>query len=168
MSRRQKPAIDSSIPPADLPLRPSVRFRLAKNDTFFGPGVAEFLILVDQSNSMQTACKEMEMSYSKSWKIIKKAENYLGYSLIESKSGGASGGSSHLTPEAKELLTRYQSMEKELKAATAQLFEKYFGVGGTAIFTEPKPKTTTYTYDTDRQDNLSMVAESITPYGKKN
>lgn len=47
-------------------------------------------------------------------------------------------------------------------------FEKYFGVGGTAIFTEPKPKTTTYTYDTDRQDNLSMVAESITPYGKKN
>lgn len=87
MSRRQKPAIDSSIPPADLPLRPSVRFRLAKNDTFFGPGVAEFLILVDQSNSMQTACKEMEMSYSKGWKIIKKAENYLGYSLIESKSG---------------------------------------------------------------------------------
>ena len=76
---------------------------------------------------MQTACKEMEMSYSKSWKIIKKAENYLGYSLIESKSGGASGGFSHLTPEAKELLTRYQGMEKELKAATAQLFEKYFG-----------------------------------------
>ena len=101
MSRRQKPAI--------------------------GPGVAEFLILVDQSNSMQTACKEMEMSYSKGWKIIKKAEQYLGYSLIESKSGGASGGSSHLTPEAKELLTRYQGMEKELKTATAQLFEKYFG-----------------------------------------
>ena len=74
MSRRQKPVIDSSIPPADLPLRPSVRFRLAKGDTFFGPGVAEFLILVDQSNSMQTACKEMEMSYSKGWKIIKKAE----------------------------------------------------------------------------------------------
>ena len=71
MSRRQKPVIDSSIPPADLPLRPSVRFRLAKGDTFFGPGVAEFLILVDQSNSMQTACKDMEMSSSKSWKIIK-------------------------------------------------------------------------------------------------
>ena len=47
-------------------------------------------------------------------------------------------------------------------------FEKYFGIGGTATFTELKHKTTTYTYDTDRQDNLSMVAESITPYGKKN
>ena len=127
MSRKPKKIFDESVSPVDLPLRPSVRFRLAKTDTFFGPGVAEFLTLVEQSNSMQTACRQMEMSYSKGWKIIKKAEEYLGWSLIESRSGGATGGSSHLTPEAKELLTRYQGMEKELKAVTAQLFEKYFG-----------------------------------------
>lgn len=114
------------IDPATLPLRPSVRLRLAKDDTFFGPGVAEFLTLVDQSGSMQTACKQMEMSYSKGWKIIKKAEQYLGCSLIESKSGGASGGSSHLTAKAKDLLARYLGMEKELKAVCAQLFEQYF------------------------------------------
>ena len=63
----------------------------------------------------------------KGWKIIKKAEEYLGCSLIESRSGGATGGSSHLTPEAKDLLARHLGMEKELKAATAQLFETYFG-----------------------------------------
>ena len=74
MGRKPKKILDASISPSKLPLRPSVRFRLAKSDTFFGPGVAEFLTLVDQSNSMQTACKEMEMSYSKGWKIIKKAE----------------------------------------------------------------------------------------------
>ena len=127
MSRRPKPVIDTSVSPASLPLRPCVRLRLAKQDSFFGPGVAEFLVLVDQTSSMQTACKEMEMSYSKGWKMIKKAENYLGYSLIESRSGGAAGGSSHLTAEARDFLDRYLSMEKELKAATAQLFEKYFG-----------------------------------------
>lgn len=127
MSRKPKKIPDLTVPPVDLPLRPSIRLRLAKGDTFFGPGVAEFLTLVDQTNSMQTACKQMEMSYSKGWKIIKKAEEYLGYSLIESRSGGATGGSSHLTPEAKELLARYLGMEKELKAATAQLFKKYFG-----------------------------------------
>ena len=126
MSRRPKPDIDSSISPAELPLRPSVRLRLAKQDTFFGPGVAEFLILVDQTNSMQTACREMEMSYSKGLRIIKKAERYLGCPLIESRSGGASGGSSHLTAEAKDFLARFQGMEKELKAVTAQLFAKYF------------------------------------------
>ena len=127
MGRKPKKILDESISPVNLPLRPSVRFRLAKSDTFFGPGVAEFLTLVDQTSSMQTACNEMEMSYSKGWKIIKKAEEYLGCSLIESRSGGAAGGSSHLTPEAKELLTRYLGMEKELNAVTAQLFEKYFG-----------------------------------------
>ena len=127
MSRKTKFHSDESISPADSPLRPSVRLRLAKGDTFFGPGVAEFLYLVDQTNSMQTACKQMEMSYSKGWKIIKKAEQYLGYSLIESRSGGATGGSSHLTEKAKDFLARYLGMEKELKAAGAQLFEKYFG-----------------------------------------
>ena len=108
MNRKAKPVVDPSISPSKLPLRPSVRLRLAKQDTFVGPGVAEFLILVDQTNSMQTACREMEMSYSKGLRIIKKAERYLGCSLIESRSGGASGGSSHLT------------------AVTAQLFTKYF------------------------------------------
>ena len=124
MNRKAKPVVDPSISPAKLPLRPSVKLRLAKQDTFFGPGVAEFLILVDQTNSMQTACREMEMSYSKGLRIIKKAERYLGCSLIES--GGASGGSSHLTAEAKDFLARFQGMEKELKAVTAQLFTKYF------------------------------------------
>ena len=66
------------------------------------------------------------MSYSKGLRIIKKAERYLGCSLIESRSGGASGGSSHLTAEAKDFLARFQDMEKELKAVTAQLFTKYF------------------------------------------
>ena len=126
MSRRQKPAIDSSIPPADLPLRPSVRFRLAKNDTFFGPGVAEFLILVDQSNSMQTACKEMEMSYSKGWKMLKIAEAQLGIQFLERQTGGSKGGFSVLTPEGKAFLEKFRRMETAVQAAAEAAFEKIF------------------------------------------
>ena len=126
MSRRQKPAIDSSIHPADLPLRPSVRFRLAKNDTFFGPGVAEFLILVDQSNSMQTACKEMEMSYSKGWKMLKIAEAQLGIQFLERQTGGSKGGFSVLTPEGKAFLEKFRRMEAAVQAAAEAAFEKIF------------------------------------------
>ena len=126
MSRRQKPAIDSSIPPADLPLRPSVRFRLAKNDTFFGPGVAEFLILVDQSNSMQTACKQMEMSYSKGWKMLKIAEAQLGIQFLERQTGGSKGGFSVLTPEGKVFLEKFRRMEAAVQAAAEAAFEKIF------------------------------------------
>ena len=39
-------------------------------------------------------------------------------------------------------------------------FEKYFGIGGSATFTEPEHPATIY-----EQDNLSMVAEPKTPYG---
>ena len=122
MSRRQKPAIDSSIPPADLPLRPSVRFRLAKNDTFFGPGVAEFLILVDQSNSMQTACKEMEMSYSKALRLLQHAEAVLGYPLTTRSTGGRDGGGSRLTPKGKEWLSRYEAYRDACIQANRQLY----------------------------------------------
>ena len=42
-------------------------------------------------------------------------------------------------------------------------FEKYFGIGGSATFTEPEHPATIY--ELHPQDNLSMVAEPKTPYG---
>lgn len=44
-------------------------------------------------------------------------------------------------------------------------FEKYFGIGGSASFTEPRYKA--ITYDFDRQESLAMVAEPKAPYGEK-
>lgn len=45
-------------------------------------------------------------------------------------------------------------------------FEKYFGLGGPAAFTEPEHKATVY--EMDIQDNLSIVAETQTSYGSEN
>ena len=44
-------------------------------------------------------------------------------------------------------------------------FEKYFGIGGSAAFTESEQKTVTY--DLNSQETLSMVAEAKAPYGKQ-
>ena len=44
-------------------------------------------------------------------------------------------------------------------------FEKYFGIGGSASFVGQEHKV--ITYDFDRQETLSMVAEPKTPYGEK-
>lgn len=44
-------------------------------------------------------------------------------------------------------------------------FEKYFGIGGSASFIEPRHNM--ITYDLDEKESLSMVAEPKTPYGKK-
>lgn len=67
----------------------SLRVSLRRSEKFFGPGVASLLRLVERTGSLQTAAAEMQMSYSKAWKIIRKAEGELGFPLMERRVGGA-------------------------------------------------------------------------------
>ena len=76
---------------------------------------------------MQTACKQMHMSDTKGWKILREAEKQLGFPLLFSRSGGSDGGSSKLTPKGEEFLKRYVKMEEDLKKEGERLFELYFG-----------------------------------------
>ncbi|WP_101696266.1 winged helix-turn-helix domain-containing protein [Clostridium minihomine] len=107
-------------------LSPMLRLTLKKKEKFFGPGVAALLHLIDQKGSIQMACEEMDMSYSKAWKILKHAANELGYPLLNSKAGGAKGGQSTLSPEALDFLASYDAMSKALEAHAEELFEYYF------------------------------------------
>ena len=102
------------------------RLYLEGEEIFFGPGIAQFLSLVDHTGSMQTACRQMHMSYSKGWKIVKDAQKQLGFPLLVTRSGGAEGGFSQLTPQCRDFLRRYLDMEAELSAESRRLFEKYF------------------------------------------
>jgi molybdate transport system regulatory protein len=106
-------------------LKCSVRVRLTGNETVFGPGIAELLTRVRDGSSLSTACRDMNMAYSKAWRIIKRAEKELGYSLTEGKSGGSSGGSTTLTKEGEIFLEKYLSLESDIKKAARDIFEKY-------------------------------------------
>lgn len=109
-----------------IPVHSVSQLYLEGDEIFFGPGIAQFLSLVDHTGSMQTACRQMHMSYSKGWKIVKDAEKQLGFPLLFTQSGGADGGFSQLTPKSKDYLTRYLAMEKELDQEAKRLFQKYF------------------------------------------
>ncbi len=110
-----------------IPLHCVSHLYLEKDEIFFGPGIAQFLGLIDHTGSMQTACKQMHMSYSKGWKIVKDAEKQMGFPLLVTKSGGSDGGFSQLTQKSKDYLTRYLAMEKELEKEAKRLFKQYFG-----------------------------------------
>lgn len=110
-----------------IPLYSKVSLYLGSDEVFFGPGIAQFLTLIDHTGSMQTACRQMHMSYSKGWKIMKTAERELGYPLLVTQSGGAEGGFSQLTPKTKDFLERFLKMEREVNAYTKMLFDQYFG-----------------------------------------
>ena len=106
-----------------LDIFPQIQLTLERDEGFFGPSVAQFLSLIDHTGSMQTACRQMHMSYTKGWKILKAAEKQLGYPLLITQSGGAEGGSSLLTPKAKDFLARFLGMEKELREDAQTLYQ---------------------------------------------
>ena len=81
---------------------------------------------VDETGSIQAAAAQMNMSYSKGWKMVNQAEKEMGFLFLERNKGGKNGGSSLITEEGRLFLERYHEMEGELKAAGRRLFEQYF------------------------------------------
>ena len=104
----------------------SVRVRLKKKNYFFGLGVLEILQLVEKTNSLQTAAATMEMSYSKAWKIVRAAEQELGFKLMDRRVGGVGGGGSQLTERGKDFVDRFERFSDETYEAAEQLFQKHF------------------------------------------
>lgn len=105
----------------------SLRIRLKKGEPFFGPGVMQLLQRVDDTGSLQTAAAQINMSYSKAWKIIKEAEKGLGFPLMTRRVGGVGGGSSELTEQGKDFMQRYSCFEREVYKTADDLFNKHFG-----------------------------------------
>ena len=55
-------------------------------------GVAELMHHVEETGSLSEACRCMGMAYSKGWRIMKHAEEDLGFPLMEGSRGGSRGG----------------------------------------------------------------------------
>lgn len=106
--------------------RPGVKVVIAQDEVFFGPGIAQLLLLIEATNSVRTACTQMNLSYSKAWKIINKAEEYCRYPIVIRQQGGAGGGGACLTEEGKQFLRQYRQYEKAVKQEAERLFRDYF------------------------------------------
>ncbi len=100
---------------------------LDHNGKAFGEGPYKLLKRVEKTNSLHEAAHQMDMSYSKAWKLIQSMEKRLGFSLLDKQVGGRSGGGSQVTPKGKELMKRYERFEKDAKKAIEKSYQKYFG-----------------------------------------
>ena len=99
----------------------SMRLRIHGQDVFFGPGTEELLLLVKETGSLHMAAGKMGMSYSKAWKIIRRAEQELHFPLLERKAGGSGGGFSRL------ILEQYRAFCQDVRQAANLSFQTYFG-----------------------------------------
>jgi len=105
----------------------AITLRLYGKDKCFGPGIAALLHGVEKTHSLRQAAIEMDMAYSKAWKVIKTAEESLGFSLLARSTGGKGGGGAILTDAAKDLLTRYEQFSNAVNSFADEAFLEYFG-----------------------------------------
>lgn len=95
-------------------------------EKFFGEGPARLLRKVEESSSLHKAATAMGMAYSKAFKIIKNAEDTLGFPLLMRKTGGQGGGGSELTEEGLLWLSRYEAYREEVKRENTALYRNHF------------------------------------------
>ena len=92
----------------------------------FGDGKWRLLKEIDTAGSLQSACKNLEISYRKAWGDLKKAERCLNLALVERKRGGSRGGKTELTRQGKEWLKAYEKFHKQIEKTTQTAYEKHF------------------------------------------
>ncbi len=92
----------------------------------FGDGPARLLAGVEQYGSLRKAAQELGMSYNKAWRILHAAEQRLGFPLLDRSVGGSLGGGSNITPEARDLMTRYQALAAEAADVLDNVFQRHF------------------------------------------
>lgn len=95
-------------------------------EKFFGEGPCRLLLAVEKTGSLRAAAMSMDMAYSKAMKLVKHAEQTLGFALTARRTGGASGGGSCLTEEGKEWITRYEAYRDACVAANRRLYQEFF------------------------------------------
>lgn len=100
--------------------------KLRYGDGLIGPGLISLLELSDRTGSMQDACAQMGMAYSKAWKILKEAEKSIGQPLLKRVTGGAGGGSSELTEEGRKLVEGYKAFTAMMDKAADECFGRIF------------------------------------------
>jgi len=92
----------------------------------FGEGLARLLHGIQSQGSLSRAAKDEGMSYRHAWGDMKKAEERLGFKLLERSIGGKSGGGSSLTDKGCRLLEAYEEMKLKTIRESDRLFQRMF------------------------------------------
>ncbi len=79
---------------------------------------------IAETGSLAKAAESMRLSYRRAWGKLKELEENLGYPLVESASGGESGGGSSLTDAALSFIVAYRRFQDRVTADMDRAFEE--------------------------------------------
>ena len=83
-------------------------------EPLIGTGRERLLLAIERGGSLNAAATELGISYRKAWSQLQQMEKHAPFPLVERSKGGKGGGSTHLTPETKELLERFARLKSGL------------------------------------------------------
>ena len=94
-------------------LKPMYKFWLESEDGYvFGQGSFELLRGIQEQGSLSGSSKTKGMSYRYAWGIIKEIEKRMGKPILETRTGGKTGGGATLTLTGQKLLEVYVEFTK--------------------------------------------------------
>jgi molybdate transport system regulatory protein len=91
-----------------------------------GEGRRALLRAVEDTGSISGAARLLKITYRKAWGQIKFMEEQLGVPLLLKLTGGVGGGGARLTPEARELLAKYDRLIAGLREQVNERFRGIF------------------------------------------
>lgn len=98
-----------------------------EGDRFFGEGPYRLLLAVEEEGSLRAAAASMGMAYTKALRLVRHAEQALGFALTQRTTGGRDGGGSRLTPQGKEFLDKYAAYRAQCTQACRGIYRQVFG-----------------------------------------
>jgi molybdate transport system regulatory protein len=93
---------------------------------FCGPGMIRLLEAIHETGNVRRACENMQMSYSKGWKLLNSLEVCLMYPVTERQQGGRGGGKARLTEAGIAFLKKYRAFESDCQESVRKLFDTYY------------------------------------------
>jgi len=98
-----------------------------EGETVFGSGRHALLAGIDKLGSINKAAKSINISNRKALSYIQNMEHRLSFQLVERHAGGKNGGGAHLTEDAKDLLLKYEKLERGINELLDLRFLEVFG-----------------------------------------
>jgi molybdate transport system regulatory protein len=98
-----------------------------RGEVVFSEWRVELLEAIEASGSLSRAAEALDIPYRTAWERVKATEGEVGFRLLDSESGGAHGGGSRLTPEARELCRRFRRVSSGIQEVVSRRFTAEFG-----------------------------------------
>jgi molybdate transport system regulatory protein len=99
-------------------------FSTLSGEGILGDGKWKILKQIDECGSLVGACKQLGITYRRTWNDLRKIESILGFPLLETIRGGQEGGSTRLSPEGSHLVKCFDAFHQRMDKIVHKEFVK--------------------------------------------